>query len=621
MPPLSSSEAAAPERPALRDRLLTVVLRPTPPPLRWGVATAAGLIALEVLIVDVLGRTTSQSQFGALFLFGVLVISAAWGFGLAVTTSLASAAAYAHAHAAQNSDSLVPAVVVFTVLALLTNVLVGQARLRAAESEQRRREADLLAALARTMLREAPSAQTLAAAGARLSAMLDLPASRAVLAPAGAVAAPDQQLIVLRDGDTPVGSLLVPQELGAADLRRVRRVVPALEALLAASRDRETLHQQAVTLARQQVALRRIATLVALRADLDDLYVAVVSEIADGIGAEHVAVVAYDDTDQRYTVRAVRDDIAEDAQIVAPGERIALGGHNVCTLVHDTGAPALVDYSVATGLVPQRLRSRGFVLGMGVPVSIEKRIWGVLVVGVAHTPPAPDLQARLTDFAELLATAIHNAETRAQLTASRARVVAAGDQARRTIERDLHDGAQQRIVSLGLELRATQAAVPEALTELRSRLDRSVEALSQIHADLQELSRGIHPAILSRGGLEAALKTLARRSPVPVRLTVTIPERLPEPVEVAAYYAAAEALTNAAKHARATEVTISAAAHHDLLELDVVDDGVGGAAPEAGSGLIGLQDRIDVAGGTLTIVSPPGIGTTLTICIPYTART
>ncbi|AWB91863.1 ATP-binding protein [Aeromicrobium chenweiae] len=621
MAALNPDEVAENDRPGRRDRLVAAILRPTTPPLTWGVATAIALIALEILIVHLLTRVAPDSQFGALFLLGVLVISAGWDFGLAVATSVASAIAYAYVHVLENSDSLVPAVMVFTLLALLTNVLVGQSRLRAAESEQRRREADLLAVLARTMLREASSSQMLASASARLSRVLELPAPHAVLGPAEATASPGQRLIVLRDGETPVGSLLVPRELSSTDSRRIRRVVPALEALLAAARDRETLHQQSVTLARQQAALRRIATLVALRVDLGDLYDAVATEIADGIGAEHVAVVAFDSDDQQYTVLAVRDDIAHDGRLLVPGERIAFGGHNVCTLVRDTGAPAVVDYRTATGPVPRRLRNRGFLLGMGVPITIEERVWGTVVVGVTHASPAPDLQARLTDFAELVATAVHNSVTRAQLTESRARVVAAADQARRTIERDLHDGAQQRIVSLGLDLRATQAAVPADLTELRTRLDRSVDALSQIHADLQELSRGIHPAILSRGGLAAALKTLARRSPVPVSLTISIPARLPDPVEVAAYYAVTEALTNAAKYAHATEVTISAVTHEDVLELDVRDDGIGGARPGGGSGLLGLQDRIDVVGGTLTISSPPEVGTTLTIRIPYSPRT
>ena len=601
-----------------RERLLAMVLRPVAPPLGLGVAVAAGLITAEMLVVHLLARVAPDSAFGAVFLFGVLVVSAGWTFGLAVATSAASAAAYAYVHVSENSASLVPAVVVFSVLALLTNVLVAQSRLRAAESDQRRCEADLLAELARTMLREANSPETLDAASARLSEVLELPPPSAVLGPPDSVPGPGQQRIMLHDGATPVGSLLVPRELTAGDDRRVRRVVPALEALLAAARDREVLHRQTADLARQQAALRRIATLVASRADPREVHSAVAVELAAGLDAEHVSVVRYEDNEQ-YEVLAAQDDAGDESRLV-PGERLAVGGHNVCTIVLETGEPAVVDYAAATGPVAERLRRRGFVCGLGVPITVDGRTWGAVIVGVAAREPAPDIQARMSDFADLIATAVANAETRAQLTRSRARVVAAADQARRTIERDLHDGAQQRIVSLGLELRATQAEVPSELEDLRARLDRSVESLSLIHADLQELSRGIHPAILSRGGLRAALKTLSRRSPVPVALTCDIPARLPDAVEVAAYYAVAEALTNTAKYAHASEITISARTEADVLDLVVADDGVGGAQTGTGSGLIGLHDRIDVAGGTLTIVSPPGSGTTLTIRLPYRPR-
>jgi len=609
----------ADQSPGRPDRLVAAVLRPTSPPLTWGLAVATTLIAVEILVVHLLSRVAPDSAFGAVFLFGVLVVSAGWGFRLAVATSVASAAAYAYVHVTENSASLVLAVVVFSILALLTNVLVGQSRLRAAESDQRRREADLLAELARTMLREAPSPQMFEAASARLSDVLDLPSPHATLGPPGALPRDDQQVIGLLDGGVPVGALLVPRALDASDARRVGRVVPALEALLAAARDRAALHEQTANLARQQSALRRIATLVALRADLEEIHDAVADELADSLDAEHVSVVRFE-SDGLYEILSARDDAASEHRLL-PGERLAIGGHNVCTMVLSTGEAAVVDYLTATGPVARRLERRGLLCGIGVPITVDGKTWGAVVVGVTSRLPVPDLQARLTDFADLVATAVYNAETRAALTQSRARVVAAADQARRALERDLHDGAQQRIVSLGLELRATQAAVPEARMDLREKLDRSVDALAQIHTDLQELSRGIHPAILSRGGLKAGLKTLARRSPVPVALTLDLAERLPDAVEVAAYYAVAEALTNTAKYAQASEVTVSAVARDGILDLVVADDGAGGAQPGAGSGLVGLQDRIDVAGGTLALSSPPEVGTTLTIRVPYSPRT
>jgi signal transduction histidine kinase len=215
-----------------------------------------------------------------------------------------------------------------------------------------------------------------------------------------------------------------------------------------------------------------------------------------------------------------------------------------------------------------------------------------------------------------LATAIANAESGAALAASRARIVAAADETRRRIERDLHDGAQQRLVSLGLELRVAQAAVPPQLGELKGELSRVAEGLGSVLEELREISRGIHPAILSEGGLGPALRGLARRSAVPVELDLRGERRLPDQVEVAAYYVVSEALTNAAKHAQASVVHVELEARDATVRLAIHDDGVGGADPVQGSGLVGLTDRIDALGGTLELTSPTGSGTTLRIEIP-----
>jgi signal transduction histidine kinase len=215
-----------------------------------------------------------------------------------------------------------------------------------------------------------------------------------------------------------------------------------------------------------------------------------------------------------------------------------------------------------------------------------------------------------------LATAIANAESRAALAASRARIVAAADEARRQIEHDLHDGTQQQLVSLGLELRAAQAIEPPGVDELKAQLARTERGLSAVLEELREISRGIHPAILSKGGLEQALRALARRSAVPVELDLRSVRRLPEPVEVGAYYVASEALTNAAKHAHASVVHVELEARDAIVLLVIRDDGVGGADPGQGSGLVGLRDRIEALGGTLEIASPAGSGTTLRIKIP-----
>jgi len=206
--------------------------------------------------------------------------------------------------------------------------------------------------------------------------------------------------------------------------------------------------------------------------------------------------------------------------------------------------------------------------------------------------------------------------SRAELAASRARIVTAADQTRRRIERDLHDGVQQRLVSLTLAQRGAEAMVPPELPELQAQLSRVADGLADALEELQEISRGIHPAILAQGGLAAALKILARRSAVPVELEVGAGTRLPEPVEVAAYYIVSEALTNAAKHAHASAVHVAVEAHDGVLALSIRDDGRGGADPARGSGLIGLTDRVDALGGTIEVASPVGAGTTLLIRLP-----
>jgi signal transduction histidine kinase len=206
--------------------------------------------------------------------------------------------------------------------------------------------------------------------------------------------------------------------------------------------------------------------------------------------------------------------------------------------------------------------------------------------------------------------------SRAELAASRARIVKSADETRRRIERDLHDGIQQRLVSLALELRATQAAVPAELPDLRTQLGRVVDELVGALDDLREMSRGIHPAILSEGGLGAALKMLANRCAIPVEVDLNMEKRLPEPVKVAAYYVASEALTNTTKHAHASVAQINVQSRDDRLHLLVRDDGVGGADPARGSGLIGLTDRVQALGGTITVHSPLGEGTTLQVVLP-----
>jgi signal transduction histidine kinase len=231
-------------------------------------------------------------------------------------------------------------------------------------------------------------------------------------------------------------------------------------------------------------------------------------------------------------------------------------------------------------------------------------------------PLPADTEARLANFTELVATAIANVESSAELMASRTRLVAATDETRRRIERDLHDGTQQRLVSLGLKLRMAQATVPPQLDELGKTLSQVGEGLTSVFDELREISHGIHPAVLSEGGLEPALKALCRRSVLPVALHLHAERRLPEPVEVAGYYVVSEALTNAAKHAQASVVSVDLNSSDAIVQLTIRDDGIGGADPTRGSGLVGLGDRIEALGGTLRVTSPIGQGTTLLVEVP-----
>jgi signal transduction histidine kinase len=236
---------------------------------------------------------------------------------------------------------------------------------------------------------------------------------------------------------------------------------------------------------------------------------------------------------------------------------------------------------------------------------------------VAHEEPLPsDAERRLEKFTELIATAIANAETRAELAASRRRIVATADMARRRIERDLHDGTQQRLVSLGLSMRSAAADVPPESGELRTELSRIATGLADAVAELQELSRGIHPAVLSEGGLGPALRALARRSAVHVELDAPPDARFPEPVEIAAYFVASEAMANAAKHAQASRIEVSLTTPGGSLLLSIRDDGVGGADPARGSGLVGLTDRVEALGGSIQVRSEPGDGTHIRVALP-----
>ena len=302
------------------------------------------------------------------------------------------------------------------------------------------------------------------------------------------------------------------------------------------------------------------------------------------------------------------------------GERFALGGTNVTTTVLLTEATArLDDVTTATGPIGDAARRAGVRSTVGTPVIVEGRTWGVLAaVWTDREPPPDDTGQRMAGFAELLDTAIANADSRDQLTASRARLLAAGDDARRRVVRNLHDGAQQRLVHTILTLKLAQQALHEDRGETEPLLADALRTAELATHEVRELAHGILPSALTHGGLHAGVDAFVSRLDLPVDFEV-LSERLPPDIEASAYFIVAEALTNVVKHARATRATVWAAADDDVLALEVRDDGIGGAQPE-GHGLMGIADRIETLGGRLRIESTEGDGTVLAAQLPLSAR-
>jgi signal transduction histidine kinase len=310
--------------------------------------------------------------------------------------------------------------------------------------------------------------------------------------------------------------------------------------------------------------------------------------------------------------------LAKDIPGIPIGSRWELDDALASAQVYRTGRSArvnAVDWSAVSRPIGAAARRLGTISSIASPIIVEGRLWGAMVVS-AKEPLPPGAEDRLEKFTKLVATAIANADGKAQLVASRRRIVAASDEARRRIERDLHDGIQQQLISLGLAVRAVLADVPPGRSDLRGELSGVATGLTQAAEELQAMSRGIHPAILSQGGLVPALRTLARRSSIPVELDVTTGAELPAPIEIAAYYVVSEALANAAKHAQASHIDISIAPGDGSLLLSVLDDGIGGADPLRGSGLVGLADRVEALGGSIRVESPPGEGTHIAAELP-----
>jgi GAF domain-containing protein len=365
-------------------------------------------------------------------------------------------------------------------------------------------------------------------------------------------------------------------------------------------------------LADEQAALRRVATLVAREPPPDEVFAAVAEELGQLLGLEDTRMIRYED-DGTASVVATWGRLATEFPV---GTRIALDGVSAGALVHRTREPVrLDDFADAPGTFAATLRRVGVRSAVGAPVVVDGRLWGAMIAASLRPDPIPaDTEARMCEFTELVATAISNLNAHSELAASRARIVAAGVEERRQVVRDLHDGAQQRLVHAVVTLKLARRALEEHADDAPALVSEAIDQAEQATAELRELAHGILPAVLSRGGLRAGVEALALRMPVPTHIDVTV-GRVPATVEATAYFVVAEALTNIAKHARARQATVKARVEDGTLDVTVGDDGVGGARPD-GSGLVGLADRLAALDGELRVKSPVGGGTVVAAAIP-----
>jgi signal transduction histidine kinase len=395
--------------------------------------------------------------------------------------------------------------------------------------------------------------------------------------------------------------------------------VAALTSLILAAEtaERSTSEAGQRRLAAEQAALRRIATLVAADAEPARVFEEVTAEAAQTLGASAASLARFDPGDTVTFIGAW----SQTGELAFPvGSNMSLDGAGVLAAVRKTGESQRIQrYDELAGSVVERMARFGYGSAAAVPVRLGRNVWGALVAAGHGDAPFPaGTERRLADFADLVAQALANADAYRKLADSRARIVEVTDSERRRLERNLHDGAQQRLVSLALQLRLIRNAIGKDATTAESLLGDAGKELEHALDELRELARGIHPATLTSHGLPTALAGLTARAPIPVRITRLPAERLPEAVEVAIYYLVAEAITNVAKYACATHATVDVerSASNGHVTVAVEDDGIGGADPETGSGLVGLTDRIEALGGRLDIDSPRGRGTRLTAEIP-----
>jgi signal transduction histidine kinase len=378
--------------------------------------------------------------------------------------------------------------------------------------------------------------------------------------------------------------------------------------------DPEARLAQVGRLAQEQRALRRVATLVASEASPERVFTAVSEECARVLEVNASAVFRFEGDDTATIVGRHSRQEAGDAFTL--GLRLPADDDTGIGQVLRTGAPARIhDYTERPGEIADNMRRMNYRSSVSAPIVVAGIIWGA--VGIASAEPLPaDTEARLGAFCELVSLAVASAQAREDLSASRARLVKAGDEQRKKLERNLHDGAQQRLVSLALTIRLARRQLESNAEAAAASLEGAAKELDLALQELRELARGLHPAALTEQGLGPALAGVAERLPIEVDMSAPT-ERLPENIEATAYYIVSEALTNVAKHAQATKARVDMTLAGEVLKFEITDDGRGGADPSAGSGILGLRDRAEAVGGTLFVISPPGKGTVVTAQIPF----
>jgi len=362
------------------------------------------------------------------------------------------------------------------------------------------------------------------------------------------------------------------------------------------------------TLVREQAALRRVATLVARDAEPARIFASVCEEVGRVLGVTTTNLVRFEESGRGTILGAWAARGAPSFPVAAD---LPMDGGTVAPRVLRSGRPTRIDdYDDLDDELAMRLRAVGIRSAVGAPIVVAGRLWGAVIAASGQPFGLPDdAEERIVGFAQLITDALANADAREQLAASRARILQAGYEERRRLGRDLHDGAQQELVNVVIDLQLAQKRWGEQPERARRLVDDALEHARAAIDDLRDLAAGIHPAVLTDRGLVAALETLASRSRVPVHLDAELDERLPMPVETTAYFVVAEALTNVGKYSGASQAEVTLRLEGGHLEVEVRDDGIGGADAAAGSGLRGLADRVSAMDGRLQVCSPPGRGT------------